>query len=57
MIITVRDGQKVWPTCAECGCRLQKAAGYWIHFIGEVEGKDARGCICKYVNSLWKIDD
>ena len=19
----VRDGQKVWPFCAECGCRMQ----------------------------------
>lgn len=57
MPITVRDGKKVWPTCPECGCRLQRVAGFWGHFIGKESDNDARGCKCKYVSTLWDLND
>jgi len=59
MPITVRDGQRVWPTCPECGCRLQKLSGFLLtHFHNEDEDKeeyDARGCKCSLVHEIWEI--
>jgi hypothetical protein len=42
----VRDGQRAPVTCAECGCRLERASSIelptWFHF-GRFGGRDARG--------------
>lgn len=52
---TVRDGQRVWPYCSECGCRanvIPYADGYVLkHFHGAWSTYsphiiDARGCRC-----------
>jgi hypothetical protein len=55
VIQLVRDGQKVWPTCPECGCRLEILENYLFvtlrHFgLGR---KDARGCACSYIDDEW----
>jgi hypothetical protein len=57
MPVTVRDGQKVWPTCPECGCRLRNLSGFILtHFHNdEDEEHDARGCKCPLVNEMWEI--
>jgi hypothetical protein len=48
-----RDGQLVWPTCPECGCRLNLIPmdefTLCQHF-GLNSKKDARGCTCSLVN-------
>lgn len=62
----VRNGQKVWPTCPDCGCRLQivdDGPKYILwHFLGKVthvsltEQKwhtDARGCKCPSLVDFW----
>jgi hypothetical protein len=49
MVNVVRDGQKVWPTCPECGCRLNiEVMEEWtcLSHFGMDSEKDARGCIC-----------
>jgi hypothetical protein len=53
MVNTVRDGQKVVPTCSECGCRLEDKGGVWLHFLNWDHTKDARGCKCKNLNKSW----
>jgi hypothetical protein len=58
-MITVRDGKKVWPTCPECGCRLDIISLSYEdlilaqHFFDGHLDKDARGCICPLVNETW----
>jgi hypothetical protein len=63
MPITVRDNQKVWPTCPECGCRLNTDAfafmAEWVglsHF-GTDKEKDARGCKCSLVNKWFWLPE
>ena len=50
----IRDGKIVWPTCNECGCRLEtshsKERIALTHF-GDDPEKDARGHMCKLVNA------
>lgn len=62
---TVRDGQKVWPYCEECGCRLQVAGNFVGHWYGEtkITGlheitviSDARGCKCSKLIDFWVLD-
>ena len=57
----VRNGQRVVPTCPECGCRLdEKAWGSYFHFIGKYDGKvtrDAAGHVCKYYAHAMKLMD
>lgn len=52
----VRDGQRVVPTCPECGCRVAEFESMWYHFY--TGGfRDARGCICPlYDKALEPID-
>lgn len=60
---TVRNGQKVWPTCPSCGCRLEvgtKTYGGYHHAIhfGALNTKglvDARGCKCPLAKQLFKV--
>lgn len=55
---TVRDGQKVWPYCDICGCRLdiRRTSGFHEvvgHFIVRHFGygwQDARGHSCSKIN-------
>ena len=55
-MMAVRNGQRVVPTCPECGCRLEIFEnGMFVtlrHFWGSPE-KDARGCICKGLDLEW----
>ena len=57
-IETVRAGQKVWPTCPKCGCRLEILDNGKVinlrHFWGGLT-KDARGCVCMALNLEWAI--
>lgn len=51
----VRDGQKVWPYCHECGCRLEKVDDYFRHFgFAPYVERDARGCLCSHIHSVFK---
>jgi len=55
MVNLVRDGKKIWPTCEECGCRLQKSPSesnvpLILNHFGSDPHQDARGCRCK---NLW----
>lgn len=59
MIKFVRDNQLVWPYCSECGCRLEilkldinSISSYTASHFGPLGPVDARGCSCKYVNTL-----
>lgn len=54
----VRDGQKVWPYCEECGCRLEVNPILWYefkahdilrHFPGETFETDGRGHKCSKI--------
>ena len=60
MVNLIRDGQKVWPYCTECGCRLNLAVmeeWTWLFHYGNGE-KDARGCNCSLVaQNLWVETD
>lgn len=58
----VRDSQKVWPHCTDCGCRLKPAIDkyndsqiYLSHYEGFYWGEDARGCRCKMVRKAWVV--
>jgi hypothetical protein len=58
MVVTVRDGKKVWPMCPECGCRLEIFEnGDLFHFISDDsyqgEYTDARGCKCSLIDHTW----
>ncbi len=62
---TVRNGQKVWPYCEECGCRLQVSGNLAQHWWGEKEEtaphtftvySDARGCRCSSLIDFWFLD-
>lgn len=47
----VRNGQKVWPTCPACGCRLDKGYSGYHHFGYFMHsGRDAAGCKCTLLN-------
>lgn len=54
----VRNGQKVWPTCISCGCRLELFENNMFvtaqHFWGG-SIKDARGCRCPQLTFEWSI--
>lgn len=59
MVNIVRDGQKVWPTCPECGCRLN--LGFMEEFtclfhFGESSEIDARGCSCSLLHKFFWVD-
>jgi hypothetical protein len=65
-MLTVRDGQKVWPYCEECGCRLNTKNGIIQHWWGEHEYQpnhvvvlksDARGHKCSKLIDFWIVDD
>lgn len=65
-MLTVRDGQKVWPYCEECGCRLTGETGIIGHWWGKVEKvspmeqivyTDARGHNCSKLIDFWILDD
>lgn len=58
---TVRDGQKVWPYCSDCGCRLEIHHAFqytdqhhilYTHYGGD-QDRDSRGHTCKSVDKLW----
>lgn len=60
----IRDGQKVWPYCDECGCRLaishvptsDNYEGLFrlSHFIRDFDADiDARGHACSNINHTW----
>lgn len=55
----VRDGQRVAPTCPECGCRLHsigsKERPAFSHFYGY--RADAQGHNCKYLSVLWLTNE
>ena len=55
----VREGQKVWPMCPECGCRLNIFTNSMFatlrHFEGNLFDRDARGCKCERLNSEWTV--
>lgn len=58
----VRNGQKVWPTCPECGCRLDivddGAVYFFWHFTHRYNPwyQDARGCKCSNLFEHWVLD-
>jgi hypothetical protein len=60
MVQFVREGQRVWPTCPECGCRLDTQGDTFLpdddliltHFDGP-SYKDARGHKCALLNAVW----
>ena len=54
-VFTVRNGQRVWPTCPECGCRLEYLEnGMFINLLHFGLGpKDARGHACSYIDDEW----
>jgi len=65
----VRNGQKVWPTCPDCGCRLQiinDGPNYMLwHFLGKITNvspthqiweTDARGCKCMSLVEFWIVE-
>lgn len=65
MVNNIRNGQKVWPTCSECGCRLKiitpnkgiwEGALFLNHFEG-VDNRDARGCICADIDTYYIYKD
>jgi len=55
---TVRDGQKVWPYCEECGCRLALTESPYNpkdqitarHFGGSTWNGDGQGHKCKLLH-------
>lgn len=59
---SVRNGQKVAPTCPECGCRL----GYiwfdnlYVHYMSTESWlsfnptRDAKNHLCSMVGYIWK---
>lgn len=48
----VREGKKVWPTCTECGCRLNVEESGKVYHYGEGP-KDAKGHTCSLVSTAW----
>lgn len=54
----VRNGQKVWPYCSECGCRLaisktindEALLCHWGSY-----DTDMRGCVCSLVNKTYYV--
>jgi hypothetical protein len=61
MMLTIRNGQKVWPYCPECGCRLavtefihQEGIAQVTHFGWQVD-RDPRGCLCSKVNESYYV--
>jgi len=57
---TVRNGQKVWPYCEECGCRVFYhrlwGAEYLAHKLKDKE-TDKQGHRCSEIGNWWKVDD
>jgi hypothetical protein len=49
--IAVRDGQSAPVTCANCGCRLARDEGGFVHF-NPLAGRDARGCLVACVDAV-----
>jgi hypothetical protein len=57
-----------WPTCPECGCRLQITVLYNKNVVGYDSSmgvlkhfgldphKDARGCVCKRIADTWTAE-
>lgn len=57
METVVRDGKKVWPTCPECGCRLEEFhPNRFAHFQGRL-WRDARGCECSLYMTFYKVEN
>lgn len=60
---TIRDGQKVWPYCENCGCRLDyedfsNTEYKFFHFSSwqwEGDFADRRGHSCKNLFASWII--
>jgi hypothetical protein len=59
---TVRNGQKVWPYCSDCGCRLEvnwvfenteQEHALVVHFYDGIINKDARGHSCSLVDKMY----
>lgn len=54
---TVRNGQKVWPYCGECGCRLDIVRIHgdliFVSHFGPWDYTDARGCKCPSIGKYW----
>lgn len=57
----VREGQKVWPYCEDCGCRLdfEKVKDRYeiFHFFSGIKFTDARGHYCKNATYEWHVPD
>jgi hypothetical protein len=54
-VYQVRNGQRVWPTCPSCGCRLEFLEnGMFINLrhFGAIQ-EDARGHKCEYLEDEW----
>lgn len=60
MVITVRDGRKVWPMCPECGCRVFYhrlwGAEYLAHLLHDKD-TDRRGHRCSRIGDWWQVPD
>lgn len=59
----VRNGQKVWPTCNGCGCRLRVEPGLrgpsvaLYHFMAPDTYADAKGHThCPYIDFFHAVD-
>lgn len=58
----VRNGQKVWPTCPACGCRLDIIDDGLAYFLWHFPHKynflevDAKGCKCVNLYEHWILD-
>jgi hypothetical protein len=61
----VRNGQKVWPYCESCGCRLDifynngKNIALVSHYYlddPELLGTDASGCKCQDIERIWNVE-
>lgn len=56
---TVRDGQIVWPTCPECGCRVFYHRLWGLEYLAhklDGMGKDAMGHTCSLLHEYWPMD-
>ena len=60
MVEFVRNGQKVWPTCPECGCRLEMDGDTTepdseiiVYHYQYHPDRDARGHKCNLLSDYW----
>jgi len=69
MVKLVHEGQKVVPTCQECGCRLVVKnlvpsedhtilweIGHFPSLVNDIT-RDARGCVCPLLEEVFTVTD